>query len=645
MKIKHIILSIAVIVLLTGCSEDFLNKTPEAALTEVDYFTKLSQFQSAADYLHTCVFGWQVNTTKASANNVYGINFDYGSDVNSIQNSAGNGSGTVPSTDDYWDQTYTWLRHVNVLLSKVGAYSNKDQIAGPTGQAYFFRAWHHFFLLKRFGGVPIANKVTDVNTDIVYAPRASRYEVMAQIISDLDNAIERLTKANVTKTSTNNDGHVTVEAAKALKARVCLYEGTWEKYVGTKTDGDGVNSGAGSAGYVANKYTEYLQMAKDLSKDIIDGNKFSLWKGVESVSNIAIPNASMYAHTSYFYLFNLEDANSNPNGLTKASNNEAIFRSVFDYTNRKGGMNLTHTKPASPTRKLMDMFLCTDGLPVQYSPLFQGYSKMGSEFVNRDYRLTAQVKQPLQYYWGFLKTSNGAVYTTDITSLSKSSYMYCPNMIGGSGYSGRKFATEHKLRGDNEESADYLHIRLAEIYLIYAEAVCELGNGEISDADLNYSINNVRARAGIAPLTHALIAPYSSLSLLGEIRRERTLELFAEGHRLTDLCRWGIAVEELAGAPVCGVYVSYNGSSTEYATATNPTTSTNAPIFTASAYNGMITDQDLTVSTYAGIQKTKAGAVITEKGSSRNFTLKNYLQPIPATQISLNSNLKQNPNW
>ena len=79
------------------------------------------------------------------------------------------------------------------------------------GQQYIAREgqlaspWHHFFLLKRFGGVPIANKVTDTNDDIVWGPRASRYEVTAQILSDLDIAIAKLTKTTVA--STNNDGH------------------------------------------------------------------------------------------------------------------------------------------------------------------------------------------------------------------------------------------------------------------------------------------------------------------------------------------------------------------------------------------------------------------------------------------------------
>ncbi len=76
---------------------------------------------------------------------------------------------------------------------------------------------------------------------MVWSARNSRYEVVNQILSDLENAKNLL--ATATKTSISNDGSVNVEAACALKARVCLFEGTWGKYNGRGsadiTNGDG----------------------------------------------------------------------------------------------------------------------------------------------------------------------------------------------------------------------------------------------------------------------------------------------------------------------------------------------------------------------------------------------------------------------
>ncbi len=644
MKTNKILLSLIMGgMLTTSCVSDFLNLDPLDSQTEVIYFKSLADFQYAANDLHVDVWAWNGNDT-------YNINFDYGTDL--VLNGVDYISGTnsAPTSDKYWDKAYEWLRKVNVLISKGEGYSNQEEIAGPVGQAYFFRAWHHFFLLKRYGGVPIANQVTTIsNKDVVvWGPRASRYEVVKQILDDLDIAIAKLAKTTVT--TTNNDGHVTLEAAKAFKARVCLFEGTWDKYVGNKTDGDGSKDGAGS-----NKPVDYpspdelLAMAKNLSKYLIESNNFELWKGVEDVSAISsVKNPEMYAHCSYYYLFNLEGTDSNPAGLDKSSNKESIYRSVYDKVNRRSNTNLTHTAPAGMTRKLMDMYLCKDGLPVHLSPEFKGYTDMNAELENRDYRLTACSRPAMSYNWGWGKYNTGARYDVDIYTLAAAQYQSVPNLRNaGSGTGGRKFCSELNSLGDaGHEAMDYMHIRYAEILLIYAEATCELGGGSISDADLDFSINKVRERAGVAPLNAALIAKANSLggelTLLGEIRRERALELYGEGHRLNDLCRWGIAEVELAGENRCGAYLNYEGKESYLKTLINPID--NEPVYEPSGYVGKINDKEIKFS-YAGLTPTQPGAIIVEQAANRKFALKNYLLPIPTDQIKLNPNLKQNPSW
>lgn len=646
MKANKTILSLLAMALFSaGCEED-LNLSPLDAISEATYFKNVQQFQAAADGLHNNVFAWG-GTNPIGANATYAINHDWGSDLVATGSEEGSGLNVKPNAEVYWNQVYKWLRAANIVIRANEKYSNKEEIAAPVGQAYFFRAWNHFFLLKRFGGVPIATSVPDIDDELVTGPRASRYQVVKQILDDLDVAIAKLSKTTVT--STANDGHVTLEAAKAFKARVCLFEGTWDKYVGTKTDGDGVSSGAGSAkpaGYPS--VTEFLTMAKTLSREIIDGGKFELWKGVETISNPAVKNPNLYKNSSYYYLFSLEGATSNPAGLSKASNKEAIFRAVYDATTKKSATNITHTWPAGLSRKLNDMFLCTDGLPVHISPLFKGYTAMNAELENRDFRLKAVSVPFMEYAWGNGMYKTGADYTKDIYTLPRATYQNIPDFRnGGSGIGGRKFRSElasNSAAGD--EAMDFMFIRLSEIYLIYAEATCELGNGAISDGDLDYSINKVRARGGVAPLNAALIARAASLggqlTLLGEIRRERATELYGEGQRIGDLCRWGIAEAELGGKARCGAYLSYNGVDSFAKTFINPVD--NKPVYTASSYAGKINSSDITYS-YPGLTPTKSGAIITELAANRRFTLKNYLQPISTTQISLNPNLIQNPGW
>lgn len=647
---KLVIFLLAGSMSLASCMDDFLNLKPLDSQTEAIYFKDLAQFQAAADNLHGNIYAWQSNAKKGSANNTYGIRFDYGTDLIAVGHDAVSGINAAGTSDDYYAQEYEWLRSCNQLIEKGLGYHNHEEIAGPVGQAHFFRAWHHFFLLQRFGGIPLTMATPDTESDAVWGPRASRYEVIKAILDDLDTAIAKLKSTTVS--STNNDGHVTVEAAKAFKARVCLYEGTWEKYNGIgaadATNGDGIKSGAGTvipASYPS--VTDFLTMAKELSEDIINADEFELFLGVENVPQSANPD--YYAHKSYFYLFNLESSDSNPAGLTKANNKESIFRTVYDHTNKKSNMNLTHSEPAKMTRKLIDMYLCADGLPVHVSPLFKGYIDMNAEFENRDYRLTACHPKALDYVWGWGKYGTGADYSTDIYSLLANKYQYCPNLLTNSSFGtrGRKFCSELNTLGDaGQEAMDCMHIRLAEIYLIYAEAVCELGGGSISDADLDMSINKVRARGGIAPLNAALIAKAKSLgcemSFLGEIRRERALELYGEGLRIADVCRWGIA-EQVFGTEKCGIYITYEGNNTYLVDMKNPVT--NEKVYNADVWTANNIEQETITYEDPAYTPTKPGAAIVEKKVNRKFAKKNYLQPIPTDQIKLNPQLLQNPQW
>jgi hypothetical protein len=91
----------------------------------------------------------------------------------------------------------------------------------------------------------------------------------------------------------------------------------------------------------------------------------------------------------------------------------------------------------------------------------------------------------------------------------------------------------------NATTEDYMILRLAEQYLIRAEASAELGNGVSALADVNI----VRARAGLAPST---ANPGSQTAVLAAIMHERQIELFTEwGNRWYDLKRTGTAAAVL----------------------------------------------------------------------------------------------------
>jgi len=641
-KIQYITMFLASALMMSSCT-DWLDQQPISNVTTGSYFSQPSDFEYAANRLYDQLYGF---ATTFTGNEMYAINFDYGSDLSAAQNEEVSGTKGVQTSDTYYTKAYQCLRHVNNLLNQAETYSGEGDISNAEGTAYFFRAWWHFFLLKRFGGVTLMTTAPNIQSDIVWGPRNSRYEVVASILDDLSKA-QQLVKA--TKASTSNNGSLTVEAVCAFKARVALFEGTWEKYNGRgsadTTNGDGVTSGAGTempAGYPS--VEELLNIAKTESGKFVSGgqyaNEYSLWMGVET------NQFEYYNNRSLFYLFCLEGSESNPNGLDKTSNNEAIFRKCYDFGQTKyGGMNLTHTAPCGGTRKLMDMFLCSDGLPINISPLFKGYHGYASEFENRDARMTSLFSVPGQQYWRSDNESGVPADYSTVPSTNSASPISMPNLLvyGATGYGGRKY-TEEAKRSVNQESADYLHIRLPEMLLTYAEATIEL-NGNITDTDLNNTINVIRKRTHVADLTNALVNA-NGLDMKEEIRRERALELFGEGWRVSDLCRWGIAEKELA-RQTCSYYVEYEGTQTEIATGDNPN-NPSQKIYNPAVWagKGYVTTAEEDQSTYtAGMPKLKAGALIIETRNNRIFAKKNYLQPIPTGQIDLNPELKQNPQW
>lgn len=641
-KFQYTIAALAVMLMMTGCN-DWLDQKPISNVTTGSYFSQPADFENAANRLYDQLYGF---ATTFTGNEMYAVNFDYGSDLTAAQSEEVSGTRGVQTSDTYYTKAYQCLRQVNNLLAQAETYTGSGDINNSVGTAYFFRAWWHFFLLKRFGGITLMTSVPNTQSDIVWGPRNSRYEVVASILDDLTKAQQMV---SATKTSTSNNGSLTIEAVCAFKARVALYEGTWEKYNGVgsadATNGDGNSIGAGTSiptGYPSTN--DLLTIAKTESAKFVSGgqyaNEYAIWLGVETNQH------EYYNNRSAFYLFCLEGSNSNPSGLDKSSNNEAIFRKCYDYSLQKyGGMNLTHTGPCSGSRKLMDMFLCSDGLPINISPLFKGYHEYASEFENRDARMTSLFSVPGQQYWRSDNESGVPADYSTIPSANPSSPISMPNMLtyGAVGYGGRKY-TQEAQRAVNQESADYLHIRLPEMLLTYAEATIELSDN-ISDSDLDKTINVIRQRTHVAKLTNALVNA-NGLSMKEEIRRERALELIGEGWRVSDLCRWGIAEKELA-RPTCSYYVEYDGTPTEFATGNNPN-NPDQKIYDAAVWagKGYVTTSSADQSTYtAGMPQVKAGALIIETGNNRIFSKKNYLQPIPTNELDLNPQLKQNPQW
>lgn len=589
--IQTLVLASALI--LSSCVDDILDKEPIQGFTEASFFDSPEEFEQAANKLYNDLNDPR-NTEKSEM-------LDHSSDLNGnfFSNAYGQGSVTVPVNDnDFWKDSYYSIRDANILLKKATEYSDDyTEIAEYVAAAKFFRATQYFELLQRYGGVPITNAVLDLDSDEVFAPRNSRYEVVDVILSDLSDAIPNLPSELFI--SSEYKGRITTEAAKAFKASVLLYEATWEKYVGTSTDGDGVSSGAGSVG-ARDNFTAYLTEAITLNREVMNSGAFELWN---------YNNDPEMKNRSNYYLFNLEGPESNPLGLDKSSNREFILYTTFDEILGSINISQNSTGRANPSRKMMDLFLSTDGLPISQSPLFQGYDSPKDEYQNRDYRMDCYFRDILTN-----ETPVDGAYSLDgIVETS-----------GGTPYRNMKFVSTGYLQTtqDPTDGFNWPIIRLATVYLNLAESIYEL-NGSISDGELDETINLTKARAGLPALTNAF-ASANNLDVLEEIRRERAIELYSETTRYNDLKRWGIAEQEL-NQSILGPVIE----GTDY--------EGNATLYNASAYP----DGEESVETGSGLLR----AVVLSPASSRNFIRSNYLWPIPTREITQNDNLLQNPDY
>ncbi|REE02000.1 RagB/SusD family nutrient uptake outer membrane protein [Marinoscillum furvescens] len=598
-NIRNIALA-GVLALAAGCQDRFIDLDPQDSITEAVYFTTPEHFEYASNQLHTNLVGWSA-IKGAGLPNEYRTAFadwmDFGTDLTALAQDEGRGTLTVSNSDPYWKSHYYFLRDANMIIKKGEEYTgDQSEIAPYLATGYFFRAYHHYELLTRFGGVPLALQVYDLDDELLHTGvRNSRYEVVAQIVADLDAAIENLPfEAEI---SDGEKGKISKEGAKALKARLMLFEATWEKYVGTTTDGDGVTVGAGSAkpeGYPS--IDEMLSTAIELATDVIDNGPYELWNHNDELNNM-----------SNYYLFNIDGDGSNPAGLTKSSNREFIIQGIYDFDLRRSGGNISHVVQGriAPSRKMLDMFLCRDGLPISQSSQFQGYNTVYDELQNRDFRMQSYFGNIPENGSPALNAQSGSNAGVGIQAQKHKAFDY-PN-----------------YRAQGQESQNFPYMRLAELLLIYAEAKFER-DGSLSDADLNYSINKTRERAGIAPLTNALVTA-NGLDMLEEIRRERTIELYAENSRYLDLKRWAIA-EEVLSETIYGPVIE----GTVY--------ETDASLYSPDYY--LFPAEEITVGDGSQLE-----TVVLDHHSVRNFTRKNYLFSIPLEALQLTSELLQNPEW
>ncbi len=568
-RIFSIIILLVLIVSFNAC-EKGLDLAPTDKISESTFFKNANDFKLFTNWFYNYLPGHSTWGSEDQADLTTGPG----------GNSVSNGTYQPSEYSGIWNSSYDLIRNTTYMLTKLEESEEavKAEAEVYAAEAHFFRAFAYYNLLTRFGGVPIITTVLDIDSEELYSARASRIEVANQIIADLDIAISILPKRS--QLSADDNGRITKGAALAFKSRVALFEGIWQKF------------------HNGNDANDFLGKAIDAAGKVISSSEYELWDKREQLGE-----------QSYRHLFILDKVQTNIGGFTKGDNKEFILTNNYDIDLRGHTSRPESAYGMNPTKTFADMFLCSDGLPIDKSLLYKGKTNVVDEYENRDDRMRTLFMIPLERYWSTAQ----APWNRDWSRPNDPSTGWINNVEFGlrtiTGYQSSKFLAEVAP----PLGFDWPVIRYAEVLLNYAEAVYEK-NGSISDEDLNLSLNKLKERIGLPVLTNAF-ASTNGLSIQEEIRRERAIELYKEGFRYNDLRRWKTA-ENILPNSLLGI--KYLG--TEYET--DPLWAGLSGPFDAEGY------------------------LIVEDASKREFDpKKHYLQPLPRRELLLNENLEQNPGW
>jgi hypothetical protein len=573
------------LMLFWSCSEDFLERYPLDELSPQEYFRTANDLKLYANSFYTLLpshsgYGGGTFWAEQNSDNM----------VPAVPDKRLSGIRTIPSTGGGWD--WSTIREANYFFDN--CYENlEDTLNGKIyiAEVKFFKAFLYFDKLKTFGDVPWFTRALTTDSPELFAPRDSRKVVTDSIIACLDFAI-----ANLNDISATEPFRINKETAILLKARVCLYEGTWEKYhQGTPF---GVAGEDGS---------EYLQMAAETADRLMQMETLSLYQGPQG--------------EEYWSLFNQLDYTGNPEVLLwkKYDIGLEITHYLGQYLPNAGG-------DIGITKTFADSYLCNDGLPISVSPLFLGYDSLSLEAQNRDPRFAQTIFLP-----GDLRSINRPENAPDLV-FDKPPLDQVGQWRATTGYCLYKGVnTEYS----QQEAAGWMGsiiFRYAEALLIYAESVAELGT--ISQDDIDKTVNRLRDRVGMIHLDLNNITndpdwDFPNLTpIINEIRRERRIELAFEDVRWDDVARWR-AHNLIVNKRLKGVkYIGSNLEDTYFA-------------IDGSGDPSLIIGENLFVDENGLVDPYQKYLP-----SGFNFNpARDYLSPIPSDEITLNSNLVQNPGW
>lgn len=503
--------------LLVACNSNFLNREP---LDQLSTSGSLASTNELRLYINQF---YQTLPNHPSTTGGNGIAFEDAKTDNMIFTNVDNrlnGQLTVSNATSISE--YTQIRSLNFFLKQSSnAKGNQSEINRYLGEAYFFRAWYYFELVKKYGDVTWVNQLLNSEDESTFLARDSRIVIVDSILNDLDRSATLLPTQ-----STNTSMRIHKDVALTLKSRVALYEGTWQRYHKLKATPFFTTTVSES------KIKDYLTQARDAAKEIIDGNR---WK---------IYSTGKY-NDDYRNMFNTADLSTNSEVMLYRRYNPAenIGHGVSKYLSTGGG-------DIGLTQSLVSDYLTIDGKPFVGTLQNSMQQVYGQDILPtvRDPRLSQTAVLPQAPLRPDAVAANFPPINQSGFNRSTTGYPM---------YKYVEYTNLSAVTDDGMSAAPVIYFRYAEVLLNYAEALAELKE---DPTKIVQAIHPLRARLNLPDMDFdreyntAASYPFSTLDkYIQAVRRERRVEMVAEGQRLQDIFRWAAADQLIVGKRPLGI--------------------------------------------------------------------------------------------
>ena len=482
------------------------------------------------------------------------------------------------------------IENVEAMIPRANSTADADKLRTIVAECKLARALVYFRLITWWGDVPYIDWNVESNAEVEYITRTPISEIYAHLIEDLDE-VESLLPDKATV-----QGRFSKPAAIALRGKINLYWASWNHFGWPELDTFTPDEQEARRAYQAAK-DDFGRVINDFGLDLFRGGEpgecgdvAEMWpEGTvidgKDISGQLKEFGDATKLPNYYYLF-LPTANGDSefvftfeHGGTSTSQGEQYMR---DFA----GRTIQYSQGwVWPRMQIVDRYQSTitgDFCPkvVTMSPSTKAVNTPNSSlnpqtYANRDYRMKSSILWNYEQIMGMMslketgfspyvyKSWEGQLlsYSVDDEGHLVEHRHTCYNAQSTSGYNFRKFIRNYAGQDRGEGDFNWPIIRLADVFLMYAEADNELNGPTAESVAL---VNRVRHRGNLPALAADKCSNRDNF--FEAIEQERIVELLAEGHRIWDLRRWRRMEHTYGGigAPGFKWYDVYGALESEY---------------------------------------------------------------------------------